>query len=114
MSLGATGEGVAAQHLQRKGHRIVETNYRCRIGEIDIVTMDGDVLVFCEVKTRRSDSMGQPFESVHLRKQATLRRLAEHFMLCRYGTLRTCRFDVMSLRCDEAGGCRIRHIENAF
>lgn len=114
MSIGARGETVAAAYLRRKGHRVIETNYRCRIGEIDIVCLDGDVLVFCEVKTRQTDSKGQPFESVTLRKQSKLRRLAEHYMLCRHGALRTCRFDVVSVRYGGSGEPDILHIENAF
>lgn len=114
MSLGTSGEAVAVRYLLRKGHQIVDTNYRCRIGEIDIVSCDGSILVFSEVKTRQSVRMGQPFESVTIRKQHTLRRLAEHFMLSRYGSLHTCRFDVISIRRHDSGTLDILHIENAF
>jgi len=114
MDLGSTGEAVAARFLRDKGHRILLTNYRCRIGEIDIVSTDGAVIVFCEVKTRASDAKGQPFESVTRRKQQTLRRCAEHFLLAEYHELRTCRFDVVSIKWPPHGPPTITHLENAF
>lgn len=114
MTLGAQGERAAAAYLQRKGHCIITTNYRCRVGEIDIVSVDRDVVVFSEVKTRRTRTKGQPFESVTHRKQVTLRRVAEHFLLCRYGQLRTCRFDVVSLQVRPGKDMDVLHIENAF
>ncbi len=114
LKIGEAGERLAAAHLRRKGHRIIAANYRCRIGEIDIVSECDGIIVFCEVKTRRSDSRGAPFESVTIRKQAKLRRLAEYFLLREFGRMKTCRFDVVSLWIDDAGRPDILHIENAF
>lgn len=114
MDLGPAGERVAAHHLETKGHRVIARNYRCRVGEIDIVSVDGDVIVFCEVKARRTNSRGAPFESVTRRKQSTLRRLAEHFLLTTFGEMRTCRFDVVSLKYGGTGEPEVLHIENAF
>lgn len=114
MNVGATGESIAARYLQRKGHRIIGTNYRCRIGEIDIVSIEAGVVVFCEVKARRSMTKGQPFESITLAKQAKLRRLAEHFLLTKMGKLVTCRFDVVSLSWDADGVPNVCHLEDAF
>ncbi|RJQ54289.1 MAG: YraN family protein [Actinobacteria bacterium] len=113
MDVGAAGEQLAAAYLRRKGHHILATNYRCRMGELDIVSQDGGVLVFCEVKTRRGRSKGEGFESVTPRKQRRIRRLAEWFMISEYGEMRTCRFDVISLGW-EGGRPRLLHLENAF
>lgn len=114
MDLGPRGELAAAAYLRSKGHRIIARNYRCRVGEIDIVSTDRDVVVFCEVKTRASDAKGRPFESVTRKKQRTLRRCAEHFLLGEFHELRTCRFDVVSIRWAPAGHPEIVHFENAF
>ena len=75
-ALGAYGERVAAAHLVAAGMTVLDRNWRCPIGEIDIVARDGDVLVVCEVKTRRGDGFGHPLEAVTARKAARLRRLA--------------------------------------
>lgn len=114
MDLGKVGEQVAARYLKHKGHTILAMNYRRRIGEIDIVSCDGEVIVFCEVKTRRTDSKGKPFESVTLHKQAKIKQLAQLFMLAEFGELRTCRFDVCSLRRNGRGEIDVLHLENAF
>lgn len=74
--LGRYGEDVAVRHLHDQGLVILERNWRCRAGEIDIVARHGDVLVFCEVKTRRSDRFGSPVEAVTPRKLARMRVLA--------------------------------------
>lgn len=79
-ALGRYGEGVAAQHLESLGMVVLERNYWCRFGEIDIVARDGSTLVICEVKTRTSISHGTPFEAVTGRKAARLRRLAAHWL----------------------------------
>ncbi len=74
--LGRRGERLAEQHLLARGYRLVERNWRCRQGEIDLVVRDGDALVFVEVKTRSSTAFGHPFEAITPVKLARLRRLA--------------------------------------
>ena len=75
--LGALGEQLAAEHLERLGYRIVGRNYRTRWGELDLIAHDGRLLAFVEVKTRRaSGGAGSPFEAVNRRKQAQVRRIA--------------------------------------
>lgn len=74
--LGRRGEMLAAEFLQRSGMRVVERNWRCPIGEIDIVATEGNELAFVEVKTRSSVAFGHPFEAITAVKLARLRRLA--------------------------------------
>lgn len=76
IELGRTGEQIAVDHLTERGMRVIERNWRCRLGEIDIVANDGDDTVFVEVKTRTSDRYGHPFEAITRVKLARLRRLA--------------------------------------
>lgn len=75
-ALGAYGESLAARHLTGRGMVLLDRNWRCDAGEIDLVLRDGDVLVVCEVKTRSSDRCGTPHEAVTELKLARLRRLA--------------------------------------
>lgn len=76
-ALGRYGEDLAAQLLTDAGMAVIERNWRCRAGEIDIVARDGDALVLCEVKTRRSDTFEHPMAAVTPVKAERLRRLAE-------------------------------------
>src|SRR5687767_10102628 len=95
--VGATGEDSAARFLKARGQRVIERNYRCREGEIDIISVTGDTIVFSEVKTRGSDRWGQPSEAVDWRKQARLRRLAAIWMADRRPSQSEVRFDVLSV-----------------
>jgi putative endonuclease len=79
LPLGRRGERAAEKYLRRCGYRIVERNFRAAGAEIDIVAMDGETLVFVEVKTRRSRDAGAPEEAVDERKQKQIRRAAEIF-----------------------------------
>ncbi|HEX6921645.1 MAG TPA: YraN family protein [Actinomycetes bacterium] len=79
-ALGAYGEAVAAAHLVEAGLSILARNWRCDLGEIDIVARDGDTLVVCEVKTRSGLGFGSPLEGVTARKAARLRRLAARWL----------------------------------
>ncbi len=78
--LGAYGESVAARVLDKAGYRILERNYRCDVGEADIVAMDGDVLVFVEVRTRQGSRLGTPEESIGLRKQEKMIEVAQTYV----------------------------------
>lgn len=98
-SAGDRGEERAAQFLQRKGLRIIDRNYRTRQGEIDLVAMDGDVLVFVEVRMRSEARFGGGAESVDSRKCSRLVAAARHYLM-RLGREPACRFDVVSLECD--------------
>lgn len=95
--LGRSGEDLAAALYRRRGFRVIDRNYRCPAGEIDLVARRGDLLVFCEVKTRRSSYWGQPSEAVDLRKQARYRRLAASWLRDHRIRRVDIRFDVVSV-----------------
>lgn len=80
ISLGAYGERVAAQALVAKGMVVIDRNWRCPEGEIDLVLRDGDTLVVCEVKTRSSEAFGHPLEAVTATKADRLRQLANRWV----------------------------------
>jgi putative endonuclease len=79
-ALGRFGEEVAARYLVEQGMQVVDRNWRCDVGELDIVAVDGTTLVVCEVKTRRTDRFGAPVEAVTAGKAARLRRLAARWL----------------------------------
>lgn len=112
-ALGRGGEDAAADHLRASGYRVLDRNYRCRLGELDIVAQLGDVVVFCEVKTRSSGRWGIPAEAVDHRKQARIRRLAAAWLAERGAPVRSLRFDVLSV-VPAHGGWSVEHFENAF
>jgi putative endonuclease len=113
-ALGRSGEEAAVAYLQKKKFKVVSRGFRFQRGEIDIIAYDGDVLVFVEVKTRRSPDFGPPEESVTPLKQRQIRRLAEaYLMLNGLGDV-PCRFDILSLFSDGRQGYRVHHITDAF
>ena len=112
-SSGAWGEDIALRYLTRRGYRLVERNYRTRRGEIDLIVRDEEVLVFVEVKLRRTTAFGDPLEAVTARKQATIRSLARQYLADRAPTFDSLRFDVIGILA-RRDGLRVDHIENAF
>ncbi len=112
--LGAFGERLAAAHLEAKGYRIRDRNYRCREGEIDIVAQDGETLVFVEVRTRRGDALGSPAESVTARKEARLVAAATAYVQSLSEPPADQRIDVVAVQLSPAGRLlSIDHIEGA-
>lgn len=111
--LGRRGEDAACDLYRRLGFAVVERNYRSGRGEIDVVARRGDLLVFCEVKTRRSDEWGVPAEAVDRAKQARLRKLAAAWMAERRPGYVDVRFDVVSVivRGDRID---VTHVPDAF
>lgn len=107
------GEGLAALYLRLKGYRIEVRNWRCSLGEIDIVAWDGDTLVFVEVKTRTSGAAGSPEEAVTAQKRRRLVRLAQALLAQRGGEAPPCRFDVVAVETGKPWP-RVRHLRNAF
>jgi len=91
------GEDLAARALAERGYRILERNYRFERGEVDIIAMDGEELVFVEVKTRETDAFGAPEESITPFKEEQLKKVAEGFIFERHLEGQTCRFDVVAI-----------------
>jgi len=112
--IGRRGEAVAERYLTRLGYRIVERNFRIRRGEIDLVAIDRDELVFVEVRYRSSSSYGTPSETVDFRKRRRLVRAAELFLLRRGRSEDPCRFDVIALSPSGEGRVSVNHCRNAF
>lgn len=115
-SLGRLGEELAAEHFERLGWRIVERNYQTRFGELDIVAVDGCTLVFAEVKTCRL-GRGTPWDNLHERKQAQVRKIAGLWFNERRGApfFERIRFDAIGVLLG-AGDTLVRldHLEDAF
>ncbi|CAN5578961.1 YraN family protein [soil metagenome] len=110
---GDRGERLALEYLVGKGYVLVESNYRTRFGEIDLILRSGTTLVFVEVKLRRGSGFGDPVESVTPRKQATIRALAEGYIADRDPDFEDARFDVVGIL-ETEGRREIQHIEDAF
>lgn len=104
---------MAAEVLRRRGWRILARNYRCPLGELDLVALDGDVVVFVEVKTRRGSRAGSALEAVGPGKRRRLLRLARYFLAVHGLTGRDCRFDVICLTV-VPGRARVAVLRNAF
>jgi len=97
-TLGERGEALAVRYLRKKGYKILERNYRCRWGEIDLVASDKGSLVFIEIKTRASTDFGQPQEAVGFSKQKKLILSAKAYMVERHVDEETnARFDVVAV-----------------
>ena len=96
MNRGAAAEGLAARFLAARGLTIVQRNYRCRGGEIDLIARDGETLVFVEVRLRRNRAFGTAAESITAAKRRRLRLAARHY-LARLGREPPCRFDAVLL-----------------
>lgn len=112
--VGRRGEDAAAAYLERQGLQVLERNWRNGRGEVDIVAIDGDVLVFCEVKTRTTLAAGTPEEAVSATKQRKLTRLAEAYVSA--AGLEPCsvRFDVISVSVLGPDRALLRHHCAAF
>jgi putative endonuclease len=96
--LGSHGEQLVADWYLAAGYTIVDRNWRCHLGEIDIVATDSSTLVFCEVKTRSSDRFGSPFEAINFVKLGRMRKLASLYMSTRSGPfVEDMRIDVASV-----------------
>jgi putative endonuclease len=113
LKTGRQGEELAAQHLQKKGYVILERNFRCPFGEMDIVARDGDILVFAEVRSRRSEGFGEPLESIRLIKQKKLSRIALCYIQKFHLEGRKARFDVLGVKIRPAGH-EVEMVSDAF
>ena len=107
--LGRDKESLAVSFLKKKGYKIIERNYTCPIGEIDIIATMKNVLVFAEVKYRSSEYFGMPREAVNIYKQRKIRSVATYYLKWHGKLNENCRFDVIEIL-----GDKIEHIENCF
>jgi putative endonuclease len=111
--LGKAGERLAEQYLRKKGYKIVERNYRCTVGELDLIVLDQRVVVFVEVKTRTGHGFGTPLEAVEFRKQRKMIQAAQFFLAAKGLQQRDARFDVVGVSWPGREPI-VEHIENAF
>lgn len=115
-SLGQAAEGWALTHLEEHGLRLLERNWRCRLGELDLVMLDGDTLVFVEVRYRRHAAWGGAEASVDARKRGRLAAAAQVFLQQQpRWAQRPCRFDVVAIApAEPSTAARLNWIRSAF
>lgn len=113
-ALGSEYEEMAAQFLAKKGYQILQKNFRCKSGEIDLIAEHEGTLVFVEVKFRKNTMFGSPFEAVGHTKQRKICQTARYYLLKnKYSEQYSCRFDVIGI-IGKQKEVQIEHIENAF
>lgn len=112
--LGRAGERVAAEYLRARGFEILDRNWRCPAGEVDLVVADADTVVVVEVKTRRSAAFGHPFEAIGGPKLRRLHQLAREWRACHRDTVghRTLRVDGVAITGDPDAPVRIEHLRD--
>ncbi|OPX22531.1 MAG: YraN family protein [Planctomycetales bacterium 4484_123] len=121
-SIGQQGEELAVKYLRRAGHKVLARNYRCPLGEADVITLDSSTkaelgsasLVFVEVKTRSSDEYASPESAVDRRKQQKLIRVARYYLAHHDVGEYPVRFDVVAVLLVPGGKGEVRHIVDAF
>lgn len=113
-ALGADGEEIAARYLSDRGLVVLNRNWRCREGELDIVATDGNTLVVVEVKTRSGVGYGRPAEAVTPRKLARMRRLAQLWLAANRVRWVDVRFDVVAVLIGADGAVEVEHFPGVF
>lgn len=106
---GIEGENAAVEYLQNQGYKILRRNFSVKVGEIDIIALDGNTLVFIEVKSRENLRFGHPIESIGYKKVRSIIKTAQWYMLAEKKQNSSCRFDVI-----EVLRGQINHVKNAF
>ena len=115
LSLGQRGEKAAARYLRRQGYRVLARNIRSKLGELDLVVLDGQTIVFVEVKTRANHEAGLPAEAIDSDKQRRLTRLALHYLQRHRLLEQSARFDVVAVTWPQSSRRpNIKHYMNAF
>lgn len=117
--LGPRGEAIARRHLKRRGMKILAANYRCPVGEADLIALDpsglyGRTLAFVEVKTRRCDRYTDPQFAVDADKQRRLRKIADYYLNTHDTDGFTVRFDIVAVVMAEGEKTRVTYIPDAF
>ena len=115
VNIGSFGEEMASDFLQAKGFQVVKRNFRCRLGEIDIIATNSKFIVFAEVKLRKNNFYGEPREFVTKSKQRKILLTAQYWLM-KHDTLLQPRFDVIEILAPYgiSSKIEINHIENAF
>jgi putative endonuclease len=111
--LGSDGERIAEKFLRRQRYTILQRNYRCRLGEVDLIALDRGTVVFVEVKTRRQAEYGNPLEAVDRRKQQQIQRAAQYYVSANRLHDRDLRFDVVGVWWQD-GAAKCELVRNAF
>ena len=114
LELGSLGEHITVTYLTDVGVRVLDRNWRCREGELDIVARDDHALVFCEVKTRRGVGYGHPVEAVTVVKQRRLKLLAQRWLAAHDEHARDLRFDVLGVLLRPGRPALVTHLRAAF
>jgi putative endonuclease len=110
---GKIGEDIAIDFLKKKGYKIIERNYKCVFGEVDIVARNKDDIVFVEVKSRRSEYFGDPTDAVDFNKQKKISKIALNYLNEKRVDNHDARFDVIAIKLSPSGNT-VELIENAF
>jgi putative endonuclease len=113
-ALGRRGEDLAAAYLTEQGLVVLDRNWRCRLGELDIVCTDSTRLVVCEVKTRSSTRYGLPAEAVDARKAHRIRQLTGAWLAAHHVPWVEVRYDVLAVLVEPGAAVRVHHYEAAF
>lgn len=111
---GKRGEDIAVDYLRKLGYQIMERNYRCPLGEIDIVARDKDVLVFIEVKSRQTEAFGDPELAVGKTKQKKIALMAMYYLANKYAGSPKARFDVVAVKILPGRQQEVKLIRDAF
>ena len=111
---GELGEDLAAHFLERSGLAVLERNYRCKAGEIDVIAQDGDELVFAEVRTRSGAAFGTPEESLTVRKRRKMAECAYSYLAERGAHGRTWRVDLVAIELDRGRVVRVDHYKHVL
>lgn len=113
--IGICGEEIAEKYLLRKRYRIIKKNFRCKLGEIDLIVEKKGVIIFVEVKTRTTLDYGEPFESITTYKRNRIKRLAEYFLMNEKYQNKLVQFDVISIKLKPSGElAEFLHLQKAF
>ena len=113
IATGKEGEKIAADFLKKNGYRIIDKNFRCPLGEIDIVAREKGAIIFVEVKTRKSSELGYPEQAVGVRKQKKMSQLAMWYLQKKKIIDTSARFDVVAITMLSSGN-EIKLFKNAF
>ena len=113
-NLGLKGEILAGKELEKRGYMILERNFTCKIGEIDIIAKNNNTLVFIEVRSRTKSDFGLPEESVNYKKQVKIREVAQYYLSKNNLHDVNCRFDVVGIVWESNKKIKMNLIKNAF